>query len=76
MANSGANKNTSQFFITYAKHSSLDSKFAVFGQLIDGFQTLELLEQSPVDKNTRPLNELIISSVEIHANPIAAERSN
>ena len=56
MANSGANKNTSQFFITYGKHSSLDSKFTVFGQLIDGFQTLELLEQSPVDKNTRPLN--------------------
>ena len=31
MANNGPNKNTSQFFITYAKHSSLDSKFTVFG---------------------------------------------
>ncbi len=37
MANSGANKNTSQFFITYAKQTSLDKKFTVFGQLIDGF---------------------------------------
>ena len=76
MANSGANKNTSQFFITYGKHSSLDSKFTVFGQLIDGFQTLELLEQSPVDKNTRPLNQLTITDVEIHANPIAVEGFN
>jgi peptidyl-prolyl cis-trans isomerase-like 3 len=37
MANSGLNKNTSQFFITYGKHPTLDNKFTVFGQLVDGF---------------------------------------
>jgi peptidyl-prolyl cis-trans isomerase-like 3 len=31
MANSGADKNTSQFFITYGKHTSLDKRFTVFG---------------------------------------------
>ena len=31
MANFGANRNGSQFFITYGKHVSLDSKFTVFG---------------------------------------------
>ena len=71
MANFGPNRNGSQFFITYAKHASLDQKFTVFGQLVDGFQTLDLIEKEPVDKQHRPLNQLIISEIEIHANPIA-----
>ncbi len=71
MANSGANKNTSQFFITYARHTTLDNKFTIFGQLIDGFETLDLLEQEPVDKANKPLNNLGITDVEINANPIA-----
>lgn len=56
MANSGPNKNGSQFFITYNKHPTLDNKFTVFGHLVDGFQTLDLLEQEPVDKHNKPLN--------------------
>ena len=71
MANSGANKNTSQFFITYGKHATLDNKFTVFGHLVDGFQTLDLLEKEPIDKANKPLNELVISEVIINANPIA-----
>ena len=72
MANSGANKNTSQFFITYGRHTTLDGKFTVFGQLIDGFETLDLLEQNPVESKTnKPLNQLIIEDVHIHVNPLA-----
>ena len=71
MANSGPNKNTSQFFVTYAKHATLDNKFSIFGQLVDGFETLALLEKEPVDKNNRPLNELAITEIVIHYNPIA-----
>ncbi len=71
MANSSKDSNTSQFFITFAKHSTLDSKFSVFGQLVDGFETLDLLEKSPVDKNNRSLNQLKIVDVEINANPFA-----
>lgn len=76
MANNGKDKNTSQFFVTYGRHTSLDSKFTVFGQLIDGFETLDILESNPVDKQNRPLNELLIEDVEIHANPIASADSN
>ena len=72
MANSGADKNTSQFFITYGKHNSLDKRFTVFGQLIDGFESLERLECEPVDDKTMvPLNSLTISETTVHANPIA-----
>ena len=57
MASSGKDRNTSQFFITYGKHASLDKKFTVFGHMIDGFETLEKLEREVVDEKTmRPLN--------------------
>ena len=73
MANSGPNKNGSQFFILYAKQPSLDGKYSIFGQLIDGFETLEKLEKEAVGKNNRPLNDIKITEVTIHANPIADE---
>lgn len=72
MANSGPNTNNSQFFITYGKQPHLDMKYTVFGRLIDGMDTLDEIEKLPVDEKTfRPLSEVKIESVTIHANPIA-----
>ena len=71
MANSGPNKNGSQFFILYAKQPSLDGKYSIFGQMVDGFETLDKLEKEAVGKNNRPLNDIKITDVTIHANPIA-----
>nr|KAJ3418526.1 Peptidyl-prolyl cis-trans isomerase cyp10 [Polyrhizophydium stewartii] len=67
----GVYTNGSQFFITYAKQSHLDSKYTVFAKVIDGMDTLEALEKVPVDGSSRPLQEVRITSVTIHANPIA-----
>lgn len=71
MVNSGPNTNGSQFFITYAKHVSLDGNYTVFGRLIDGYETLDKIEQVDVDKKNRPLEPIYINNVTIHANPFA-----
>ena len=71
MANSGPNTNGSQFFITYSKQIHLDGTYSIFGKVIDGFDTLDIIEKEPVEKNSRPINPIILNSVTIHVNPIA-----
>ncbi|XP_022757119.1 peptidyl-prolyl cis-trans isomerase CYP18-1-like [Durio zibethinus] len=45
MANSGPNTNGSQFFITYAKQPYLNGLYTVFGNVIHGFEVLDLMEK-------------------------------
>jgi peptidyl-prolyl cis-trans isomerase-like 3 len=71
MANSGPNTNGSQFFFTYSKQTSLDGVYTIFGKIIDGFETLDVLEKEQVGKNNRPLDECKILGATIHSNPIA-----
>jgi Peptidyl-prolyl cis-trans isomerase (rotamase) - cyclophilin family len=75
MANAGPNTNGSQFFITYAKQPHLNGVYPIFGRVIDGWETLDLMEREPVDGKDRPLNEIKIYNVTFHANPIAEKES-
>ena len=43
MANRGPNTNNSQFFITLVATPWLDGVHTVFGELVSGYDTLELL---------------------------------
>jgi len=45
MANTGSNTNSCHFFITYAPQHHLDGKHSVFGQLIEGMDVLERIEE-------------------------------
>lgn len=71
MANSGPNTNGSQFFILYKPQTHLNGKYTVFGQIIDGNDTLDKMEKVPVDAGDRPKQELRINRITIHANPLA-----
>ncbi|KAJ1950176.1 Peptidyl-prolyl cis-trans isomerase cyp10 [Linderina macrospora] len=71
MANSGPDTNGSQFFITYERQPSLDSKYTIFARVIDGDETLAAIERVAVDKKHRPVEVIKLKSVTIHANPIA-----
>eukprot|EP00123_Amoebidium_parasiticum_P012645 comp21494_c0_seq1/m.29797 comp21494_c0_seq1/g.29797 ORF comp21494_c0_seq1/g.29797 comp21494_c0_seq1/m.29797 type:complete len:164 (-) comp21494_c0_seq1:415-906(-) len=71
MANSRPDANGSQFFITYAKQISLDGTYPIFGRVIHGQEVLDYLEKVPVDEKYRPLQDIRIKSIKIHANPIA-----
>ncbi|KAJ1307190.1 hypothetical protein OPQ81_001305 [Rhizoctonia solani] len=77
MANSGPDSNKAQFFITYSKQSHLDAKYTIFGKVIDGADsTLDAMERVVVNEKNRPLHEIKINSVTIHANPIAMAALN
>lgn len=71
MANSGPNTNASQFFITYKAHAHLNGKYTVFGHVIDGLETLDKLERVPSGAGDRPLQEVRINRITVHANPLA-----
>ncbi|KAG6482971.1 hypothetical protein ZIOFF_059611 [Zingiber officinale] len=71
MANSGPNTNGSQFFITYAKQPHLNGLYTIFGKVIHGFEVLDIMEKTQTGPGDRPLAEIRLNRVTIHANPLA-----
>ena len=62
----------SQFFITYSRQPSLNGEYPVIGRLIDGLDTLKAIEDvAASEKKCRPVQDIVIESVHIHANPLA-----
>lgn len=65
MANAGPNTNGSQFFINVADNGFLNGKHTVFGHVTAGYDIVEKVSHVATDPNDRPLEPVVITSVEI-----------
>jgi peptidylprolyl isomerase len=60
MANSGANTNGSQFFITTVSTPHLDGKHVVFGEVVEGLEIIRDIEECEKGAQDKPVEDVII----------------
>jgi len=65
MANKGPNTNSSQFFMTFAATSWLTGKHTIFGEVIDGSEVLDAVENAPLGARDKPVEDIVMQKVTI-----------
>ena len=69
MANSGPNSNGSQWFITHRATPHLDRKHSVFGRVVTGHETVQVIGTVPRGASDRPKEDIVLQRIEIFRSP-------
>jgi peptidyl-prolyl cis-trans isomerase A (cyclophilin A) len=65
MANAGPGTNGSQFFITTVPTPHLNGRHTIFGEVIEGSDVVDQISKVATGRNDRPVDDVVIESVEI-----------
>jgi len=65
MANSGANTNGSQFFITVVPTPHLNGAHTIFGKIVEGQNVADAIAMSPAAAGNRPIQNIVIEGIDI-----------
>jgi peptidyl-prolyl cis-trans isomerase A (cyclophilin A) len=71
MANAGPNTNGSQFFITVAATDWLTGNHTIFGEVVEGQDVAEKISKAPRNRQDRPNQDVVVSTVRIERVPAA-----
>ena len=63
--NPSRHSNGSQFYVCLAPMPNLDGQYTVFGRVLYGNETLDLISTRPVDSNDYPVDRIEVKSVRI-----------